>query len=111
MEIYQTSRPCGRPYNATCGMAREMMGNQPCSCRPSPRNQRTPSAPCPSCRMPSAPSRDSEMYTHIDEMQIAMAYVPCQKFSTTYDLGYALNVGTVFPELCKPFCGKRGGRR
>ena len=111
MEIYQTARSCGRPYNATCGMARETIGNQPCSCRPSPRNQRVSSIPCPSCRMPSASSRDSEMYAHIDEMQIAMAYVPCQKFSTTYDLNYALNAGTVFPDLCKPFCGKRGGRR
>ncbi len=111
MEIYQTSRSCGRPYNATCGMAREMMGNQPCLCRPAPRNQRTPATPCSSCRMPSASSGDSEMYAHVDEMQIAMAYVPCQKFSTTYDLNYALNVGTVFPDLCKPFCGKRGGRR
>jgi len=49
--------------------------------------------------MPSASSRDPEMYTHIDEMQIAMAYVPCQKFSTTYDLGYALNVGQ-FSLIC-----------
>ncbi|RHB49091.1 spore coat associated protein CotJA [Blautia obeum] len=51
------------------------------------------------------------MYTHIDRMEAAMAYVPCQKFTTTYDLGYALKVGTVFPQLCKPFCGKRGGQR
>ena len=26
-------------------------------------------------------------------------------------LQYALNVGTIFPQLCKPFCGKRGVRR
>ena len=25
MENYQMNRPCGRPYNATCGMAKEMM--------------------------------------------------------------------------------------
>ncbi|MBP7906433.1 MAG: spore coat associated protein CotJA, partial [Blautia sp.] len=24
---------------------------------------------------------------------------------------YALSVGTIFPQLCKPFCGKRGIRR
>ncbi|MZT64779.1 spore coat associated protein CotJA [Blautia obeum] len=51
------------------------------------------------------------MYSPIEHLPIAMAYVPCQKFSTTYDLNYALRVGTVFPELCKPFCGKRGVRR
>ena len=33
MENYQMNRPCGRPYNATCGMAKEMMSGQQCSCR------------------------------------------------------------------------------
>ena len=51
------------------------------------------------------------MYSHIDQMEPAMAYVPYQKFATTYDLDYALKVGTVFPQLCKPFCGKRGVRK
>lgn len=38
---------------------------------------------------------------------IAMAYVPVQTFQTTYDLNRSLEVGTIFPELHKPFCGKR----
>lgn len=38
---------------------------------------------------------------------VTMAYVPMQTFQTTYDLNRALNVGTIFPELHKPFCGKR----
>ena len=38
---------------------------------------------------------------------IAMAYVPMQTFQTTFDLNQSLEVGTIFPELCKPFCGKR----
>ena len=106
MENYQISRPCGRPYNATCGMAREMTGNQPGFYRCA---QRSPSSsPSPSC---TTVSGYSEMYSPIEHLPIAMAYVPCQKFSTTYDLNYALRVGTVFPELCKPFCGKRGVRR
>ena len=47
MENYQISRPCGRPYNATCGMAREMTGNQPGFYRCA---QRSPSSsPSPSC--------------------------------------------------------------
>ena len=106
MENYQISRPCGRPYNATCGMAREMTGNQTGFYRCA---QRSPSSsPSPSC---TTVSGTSEMYSPIEHLPIAMAYVPCQKFSTTYDLNYALRVGTVFPELCKPFCGKRGVRR
>ncbi|HJB16690.1 MAG TPA: spore coat associated protein CotJA [Candidatus Blautia excrementipullorum] len=51
------------------------------------------------------------MYEHVDHMEPAMAYVPCQEFTNTYDLCYALTVGTIFPQMCKPFCGKRGVRR
>ncbi|MGI6006380.1 MAG: spore coat associated protein CotJA [Ruminococcus sp.] len=40
-----------------------------------------------------------------------MAYVPIQEFHTTFELCKALKMGTLFPELCKPFCGKRGVRR
>ncbi len=43
------------------------------------------------------------------DMPIAMAYVPKQKYGALFDLCKALEVGTVFPELCKPFCGKGGG--
>lgn len=39
----------------------------------------------------------------------AMGYVPDQIFCKTYDLCKALKVGTIFPELHKPFCGKGGG--
>lgn len=41
------------------------------------------------------------------EPVIAMAYVPVQHFHTTYDLKQSLEVGTIFPELNLPFCGKR----
>ena len=42
------------------------------------------------------------------QFPLAMAYVPWQHFNKTYDLSKALCVGTIFPELDKPFCGKRG---
>lgn len=64
-----------------------------------------------SCHMPGAASPNAEMFSHLKHLPLAMAYVPCQEFKTTFDLCYALNVGTIFPELCKPFCGKRGGCR
>lgn len=41
-------------------------------------------------------------------MPLAMAYVPWQSFHHTFDLCRAFQEGTIFPELCKPFCGKRG---
>ena len=45
----------------------------------------------------------------LGQFPIAMAYVPWQRFGQTYDLSKALCAGTIFPELDKPFCGKRGG--
>lgn len=40
---------------------------------------------------------------------VAMAYVPFQQFNTTYAPEKGLEVGTIFPDLDKPFLG--GGRR
>nr|WP_294531014.1 spore coat associated protein CotJA [uncultured Blautia sp.] len=40
-----------------------------------------------------------------------MAYVPDQQMDSVYEPAYALQAGTIFPQLCKPFCGKRGGCR
>jgi hypothetical protein len=38
---------------------------------------------------------------------IAMAYVPWQKFGSTYEPKQALYSGTIFPELNLPFGGGR----
>ena len=40
---------------------------------------------------------------------VGMAYVPMQKFGTTYEPQKALMAGTIFPELDKPFTGKPRG--
>ncbi|WP_243578001.1 spore coat associated protein CotJA [Clostridium minihomine] len=39
---------------------------------------------------------------------VAMAYVPFQQFGTTYSAEKGFNQGTIFPDLDKPFTGKRG---
>ncbi len=45
---------------------------------------------------------------HIDKFPLAMAYVPWQKFDRVYeDLEKAYCNGTIFPELNKPFTGRR----
>ena len=44
----------------------------------------------------------------VDEMPLTIGYVPMQQFNTTFELNKALQAGTIFPELCKPFVGKRG---
>jgi hypothetical protein len=70
-------------------------------------NYRQNMAPCcqPMTRMtPTSAAPDCE---NICDYPIAMAYVPMQTFQTTYDLTRGLEVGTIFPELHKPFCGKR----
>lgn len=42
------------------------------------------------------------------EFVIAMAYVPWQHFEHVYEPDRALAIGTIFPELNKPFYGRRG---
>ncbi len=43
-----------------------------------------------------------------DCMMVAMAYVPWQHFDKLYDdLEKAYCIGTIFPELNKPFTGRR----
>ncbi len=60
---------------------------------------------------PEENSASTSCHTHIHwgDTPIAMAYVPKQKYGTIFDLCKALEVGTIFPELYKPFCGKGGG--
>lgn len=75
---------------------------------------RMPSAPksakpAESCRrIDHKDTNKDAIYHHADELPLTMAYVPMQTFQTTFPLGKALHVGTIFPELCKPFVGKRG---
>ena len=40
---------------------------------------------------------------NIDQFPIAMAYVPWQRWGQIYPMEQALNRGTIFPELDKPF--------
>ena len=39
---------------------------------------------------------------------LAMAYVPMQHFHNVYELDEAMQYGTIFPELNKPFLGWKG---
>ena len=54
-------------------------------------------------------SAECTTHIHWNDMPIAMAYVPKQKYGELFDLTKAMQIGTIFPELCKPFCGKGGG--
>lgn len=45
--------------------------------------------------------------TPLDRLPIAMAYVPYQPLDTVYEQETALKNGTLFPNLDKPFLGKK----
>lgn len=44
----------------------------------------------------------------IDQLPLAMAYVPMQSFGKVYDLATGFQKGTIFPDLYKPFLGAGG---
>lgn len=43
----------------------------------------------------------------LEQFSVAMGYVPWQFLHTLYEPDKALQVGTIFPELNKPFEGRR----
>ena len=109
MENYPKGQCCGRPYNRTCGMSKPQQINRTPVC-----NKRDSVISADSdcgCIVEGTKRRNAEMFSHLQHLEPAMAYVPCQKFTENFELAYALQVGTIFPQLCKPFCGKRGVRK
>ncbi len=55
------------------------------------------------------PAKADTQHIHWGDLPIAMGYVPFQKYCSIFDLKKGLSVGTIFPELYKPFRGKGGG--
>ena len=52
--------------------------------------------------------RDYNVRKDFDSFPVVMAYVPWQRLTNIYeDLNEALENGTIFPELNKPFTGRR----
>ncbi len=52
--------------------------------------------------------QDYSFNEYFDRFPIAMAYVPWQHLTNVFEnLDEAYNVGTIFPELEKPFTGRR----
>lgn len=86
-----TSTECGCSSNA-----QHPVHPQPCV-RPMPARSGMQQCPCGG-RLPDP----------VGNMQVAMAYVPWQCFKNVYEPDKALQYGTIFPELNKPFYGKGG---
>lgn len=90
-----------RPDGRYCRPDRPVFQPEPMPCQgPYPvrpdRPHRHDASPC-SCEQP-------------ETFQVGMAYVPWQRWGETYDPHHALQAGTIFPVLDKPWCGMRGGR-
>ncbi len=47
----------------------------------------------------------------LKNLPLAMAFVPMQRWGEVYSENDALERGTLFPELDKPFCGKFTGAK
>ncbi len=56
-------------------------------------------------------NRTSETPVNREEYTLAMAYVPWQYYTNTYEPDKALEIGTIFPELDKPFLAENRGCR
>ena len=57
-------------------------------------------------KMGSMPISTSKCHGEsLDDMPLAMSYVPIQHWNTTYPLAKALERGTLFPNLDLPFKG------
>ncbi len=74
--------PCGRP-----------MPEQGCGCSMKRNNE--------GC------DRGTE---HVDHMAPGMCFVPWQKWQDVYEIDQAINCGTIFKELYKPYIGRGCGR-
>ena len=59
------------------------------------------------CRNQAATGRGCSRES-LQSMPLAMSYVPWQFWGQTCDLEKALQCGTIFSALNKPFLGKRG---
>lgn len=71
-------------------------------------NMRSPYRGRPYPVMPECSCRsEGRSQEKIGEFPIGMAYVPWQSWKDVYEIDKALQAGTVFAELDKPFLGRR----
>ena len=91
-------------YQRDMRMGRNQMyaRNMNCNCEMNePCVQPRMNEPCDDC------NRGRDMLYGVP---LTMAYVPWQNFECTYEPAQALKIGTIFPELDKPFYGRKGVR-
>ncbi len=87
---YMQSHSQGRWNNSAYNMNMPARNNNSCNC--------------------NSNSGSSCMNDPLSDLPVAMAYVPWQTWKDLYEIDKALEVGTIFEELNKPFLGRRCGR-
>ena len=75
------------------------------------RDPLNPNGPLVSMQMTRQESENSDSCSDPFPMALAMACVRYQKWGTTYDGATALQRGTLFPDLDKPFIGEEAVSR
>lgn len=95
-------------YQNQINQHRSCQSGHSCNCRrpvPEPGNQ-------PVCQkiqpVPAKPDCGCGIKDPLENLPIAMAYVPWQRWRDLYDSNKGFHRGTIFRELDKPFCGKGG---
>lgn len=121
MANYQNNMRYGRQMNFNNGCRPMPVNNN--NCRPEPvqapcgEQQRRASESCegrvPEREMPKnkKPEQCECRYDVLEDLPIAMAYVPWQKWRNLCKPCNALRMGTIFEDLYKPFYGRGGCNR
>ena len=104
-QVHQGQRHQGQSYQ---GQARQTQSRQGQSYQGQARRDQTAQNAAYTRRMNGCPDT-SDFFP--EKTAIAMAYVPWQRWKELYEPCRALEAGTIFAELDKPFLGKGGRRR
>ena len=101
------TRPCApdRPMPRVPECQKPCMPERPMPCVPEYQRPCMPERKC--CQE----ALEECMHTSLDNLPLAMAYVPCQKWQNLCEPCQGFQRGTIFEELIKPFCGKGGCNR
>lgn len=94
---------CQMNRNSGC---RSTMSNTP-SCRPMPVPEPKPDCGCRN----NVQDKHHCRHDALEDLPIAMAYVPWQKWRDVCEVCKGFQKGTIFEELVKPFYGKGGCNR
>lgn len=100
------------PYRMNYRNSSGTCRNRPCSCNMAVARETEPMMTGNrTCEKEHCHCEEKSIQEHLKGLPLAMAYVPMQKFGTVFDAARGFQKGTIFPELCKPFCGNGGGCR